>query len=321
MMHLRTSLLLAHLVVLSFTASAAAQYTVAAQAPLSGDVAVGALPAVAGGFPWTHGTGMIVDVGQTFRAPADFQLHAVTVRVSAESGVAGRVVSLQVLALDAGGDPAAGVPVAVTVADLPAALSPGVTLYLTLRLPAATPLLAGSRYAFQLHFEGGDHVNDARAELLHGGEVYADGTAYRDGGGIVTALPGDLLFLVHGGRAAAPCVEDGLTLCLQDGRFRLSAAFSANGVLYRGAGAAALTTDTGWFWFFQPANVELVSKVLDGCGVNGHFWAFTAGLTDVEVHLRVVDTGHQPPVVRDYVNPLRRDFPPVLDAAAFDTCP
>jgi hypothetical protein len=301
---------------------AAAQYTATAQAPLAGDVALGVLPpAVAGGFSWTHGSGMAVDVGQTFRAPADFSLHGATVRVRVETGVAVRSVSFQVLELGAGGDPATGVPVAVTAAALPAALAPGVTLYLTLRLPAATPLVAGRRYAFQLHFEGGGNVNDARAELLHGGDVYADGTAYRDAGGFVSALPGDLLFLVHGAPAAAPCVENGLTLCLQDGRFRLSAAFSADGVLYRGAVAEPLTSDTGWFWFFDPANVELVTKVLDACVVNGHHWAFTAGLTDVEVHLRVVDTDPEPPLVRDYVNPLRREFPPILDTAAFETCP
>ena len=314
------SLLLAMASALS-PAPAEAQYTATAQAPLAGDVAVGALPAVTAGFPWTHGSGATVDVGQTFRAPGDFRLHAVTVRVSAESGVAGRSVSFQVLALDDGGHPASGVPLAITAADLPAALSPGVTLYLTLRLPAPPALVAGRRYAFQLHFEGGGNVSDAHANLLHGGDVYSEGTAYRDVGGFVAVLPGDLLFLVHGGPPDEPCVEDGLTLCLADGRFRLSAAFSADGVLYRGAGAQGLTADTGWFWFFDESNVELVSKVLDACPVNGHFWAFTAGLTNVEVHLRVVDTGQQPPVLRDYFNPLLRPFPPVLDAAAFQTCP
>lgn len=302
-------------------APAAAEYTASAQAPLSGDVAVGALPVVAAGFPWTHGTGPTVDVGQTFRAPADFRLHAVSVLVTAESGVAGRSASFQVLALDDAGHPASGVPMAITAADLPAALSPGVTLYLTLRLPTPPSLFAGRRYAFQLHFEGGGNVDDARASLLHGGEVYGDGTAYHDAGGFVATLPGDLLFLVHGGPPEAPCVEDGLTLCLADDRFRLNAAFSADGVLYRGAGAQGLTADTGWFWFFDEDNVELVSKVLDACPVNGHFWAFTAGLTNVEVHLRVVDTAQQSPVLRDYLNPLRRPFPPVLDAAAFPTCP
>ena len=298
-----------------------AQFTVAAEAPLAGDVAVGALPAVAGDFAWTHGTGMTVDVGQTFKAPAGFSLYGVTVRVRAETGVAGRSVSFQVLELGPGGDPATGTPLAITAERLPTALAPDVTLYLTLRLPTAVSLEADGRYAFLLHFEGGGNVNDARARLFHGGDVYADGTAFQDSGGFVSSLPGDLLFLVHGGAPSAPCEEDGLTLCLQDERFRLSAAFSADGVLYRGAGAHGMTPDTGYFWFFEPDNVELVIKVLAGCPVNDHFWVFTAGLTDVEVHLKVTDTEMVPAQVRDYDNDLRTQFAPILDAAAFATCP
>ena len=31
-----------------------------------------------------------------------------------------------------------------------------------------------------------------------------------------------------------------------------------------------LTSDSGYFYFFDPANIELVIKVLNGCGLNGH---------------------------------------------------
>jgi hypothetical protein len=34
------------------------------------------------------------------------------------------------------------------------------------------------------------------------------------------------------------------------------------------------TTDTGAFWFFAAANVELIVKVLDGCALNGAHWVF-----------------------------------------------
>jgi hypothetical protein len=58
-----------------------------------------------------------------------------------------------------------------------------------------------------------------------------------------------------------------------------------------GAGTAVpLTTDTGYFWFFSPNNVELVIKVLDGRALNGHFWVFGAALTDVEYDVTVTDT-------------------------------
>jgi hypothetical protein len=44
------------------------------------------------------------------------------------------------------------------------------------------------------------------------------------------------------------------------------------------------------FWFFGPANWELMVKVLDGCAVNGHWWVLGAAATDVEYTVRVTDT-------------------------------
>ena len=37
------------------------------------------------------------------------------------------------------------------------------------------------------------------------------------------------------------------------------------------------STKTGTFWFFNPANVELIVKALDGSTVNGNFWVFYGG--------------------------------------------
>lgn len=50
-----------------------------------------------------------------------------------------------------------------------------------------------------------------------------------------------------------------------------------------------LTGDTGYFWFFNASNVELVVKVLDACHF-GRFWVFAGGLTNVDVDLTVTDT-------------------------------
>ena len=60
-----------------------------------------------------------------------------------------------------------------------------------------------------------------------------------------------------------------------------------------GAGAAvpvAISDESGLFWFFDPDNIELAVKVLDGRGVNGAFWVFFGALTDVEYWLTVEDT-------------------------------
>lgn len=96
------------------------------------------------------------------------------------------------------------------------------------------------------------------------------------------------------------CDEGTTTLCLR-GRFRVEVAwtdFQGN----TGSGQAhPLTQETGAFWFFDPANLELVVKVLDGRDTNGKFWVFAASLTSVEFTLTVTDieTGKQ----RVYYNP------------------
>ena len=60
-------------------------------------------------------------------------------------------------------------------------------------------------------------------------------------------------------------------------------------------------------------------KVLKGCGVNNRYWVFAAGLTNVEVDLRVEDTLMGG--VQSYTNDLDTDFLPILDTNAFATCP
>ena len=39
--------------------------------------------------------------------------------------------------------------------------------------------------------------------------------------------------------------------------------------------------DSALFYFFSPANWELMIKVLNGCAINGHYWVFGAASTDV----------------------------------------
>ena len=55
--------------------------------------------------------------------------------------------------------------------------------------------------------------------------------------------------------------------------------------------ASSLTTaETGFFWFFNPSNIELAAKVLDGRALNGQFWLLYGGVSDVEYTLTVTDT-------------------------------
>ncbi len=87
------------------------------------------------------------------------------------------------------------------------------------------------------------------------------------------------------------------------GRFRVTLAWKAQG--QQGSGkAVALTSDTGYFWFFQPTNVEVIIKILDGRPLNGYFWVFYGALSDVEYQIKVFDTqtGRQ----KVYSNPAGR---------------
>lgn len=114
--------------------------------------------------------------------------------------------------------------------------------------------------------------------------------------------------------AAAPC-SPGESLCLQGQRFRVEAAWQA-GTGASGPGTPRpLTADTGTFWFFAPENLELVVKLLDGCALNGRYWVFASGLTDVAVTLRVTDT--RTGAVRTYANPQGTPYMPVQDTSAF----
>jgi hypothetical protein len=115
------------------------------------------------------------------------------------------------------------------------------------------------------------------------------------------------------------CVPDAATLCLGAGsRFAVTAHWRSAGGAAGQASAVPLTAETGWFWFFQPTNLELVVKVLDGCGVNQHHWVFAAGLTNVGVELRVFD--HGTGEARTYASPPGRAHAPLQDARAFAGC-
>jgi hypothetical protein len=123
------------------------------------------------------------------------------------------------------------------------------------------------------------------------------------------AAPSDVLF---------PCQPDARTLCLNHGRFEVTANFVAGSV--RGdAQVVALTDDTGYLWFFSSDNVEIVVKVLDGCGVNGNYWVFAGGLTDVAVCLRVTDSQNAGFVLA--CNRPNTPFQPIQNTAAFPACP
>ncbi len=76
------------------------------------------------------------------------------------------------------------------------------------------------------------------------------------------------------------CVPGDLTLCLLDGRFEVEVGWRNHRNGDTGVGTAIPFSDrSGFFWFFDSGNTELVVKALDGQSVNGSFWFFYGART------------------------------------------
>jgi uncharacterized protein YfaP (DUF2135 family) len=120
-------------------------------------------------------------------------------------------------------------------------------------------------------------------------------------------------------RANAACAANSTTLCLNAGRFQVRVTWRVPAQGTSGSGTAvALTSDTGYFWFFSANNIELVLKVVDGRAFNNAFWVFYGALSNVEYTITVTDT--QTGSVKTYVNPSGQ-LGSVADTSAFAPSP
>lgn len=125
--------------------------------------------------------------------------------------------------------------------------------------------------------------------------------------------------LFGAGAAGAVCTESDTAVCLNNDRFRVTAHFETAQGAEGEAHTVALTGDTAYLWFFNANNVEMVVKILNGCGTNQRYWVFAGGLTNVKVELEVEDT--QTATSQTYTNPLGTAFQPLQDTQAFPNCP
>jgi hypothetical protein len=116
------------------------------------------------------------------------------------------------------------------------------------------------------------------------------------------------------GQVAPQCALSSQALCLNSQRFGVAVSWRDPGGNTGTGRSLAITDNTGAFWFFDPTNLELVVKVLDGRSVNGKYWVFYGALTNVEYTITVKDnlTG----VVRTYFNPQGR-LASVADTGAY----
>ncbi len=126
-----------------------------------------------------------------------------------------------------------------------------------------------------------------------------------------------------------PCTPGATTLCIDvspgDQRFQVTVFFDtvqAGGIM----GDALATplaplgiTKGGIFAFRDPANPEILVKVLDGCAINDFFWVFFAATTNVGFDITVTDTTTG--ATKVYTNPDLMAAETITDTNAFTTCP
>jgi len=150
-------------------------------------------------------------------------------------------------------------------------------------------------------------------EVKSPGEVWAD--IMSDVGALDTLSGGAAQIAASASQLA--CSDEGV-LCLNQDRFEIEVDWTT--ATSSGIGQpVAITADTGYFWFFDQANIELVVKVLDACAINNSYWVFAGGLTDQGATVRVTDTTTG--AVQTYTNNRGTKFAPIQDTAAFSSCP
>jgi photosystem II stability/assembly factor-like uncharacterized protein len=131
---------------------------------------------------------------------------------------------------------------------------------------------------------------------------------------LVFAGTGQGVFCAPLGQVASTCSSGGQTLCLNSRRFSAVVQWRDPSHNSGNGQALPITDNTGSFWFYDPTNLELVVKVLDGRSVNGKFWVFYGGLSNDEYTLTVTDT--LTGAVKTYVNP-QGQLASVADTSAF----
>lgn len=146
--------------------------------------------------------------------------------------------------------------------------------------------------------DGRVRIDGLRSETPYTFRLRADGRRGVQHSDEASATTGDY---------SGPCRTGDSFLCLRQ-RFEVQVHWTdpdvAGNFGSSGAIPVTISDDAGLFWFFEPANLELVVKVLDGRVLNGHYWVFYGALSDVEYWVTVRDTVGA--LSRTYHNPPKQ---------------
>jgi hypothetical protein len=187
-----------------------------------------------------------------------------------------------------------------------------------LTLPAARTIYVGAQFDGSQGFFVG--VDESATTQVRTAYLSSDGGSTWAGAATADADPHFHAFGIRVDPILSQtnCVPTTTAMCLQGGRFQVTATFQAPGAAAGQAQTVSLTDDSGYLWFFTASNIEAIVKVLDGCALNQHFWVFAGGLTNVEATITVTDT--QTGKMRTYTNPQNKAFQPIQDTSALP-CP
>ena len=118
--------------------------------------------------------------------------------------------------------------------------------------------------------------------------------------------------------------EDNTCLFLNGGRFQTSLTWKRGSQdEFRSAQGVVLENETGfdetaYFWFEDPANIDVIVRVFNGCQFNDNFWVFYGSLTDAAFDIQVTDieTGLE----KIFTHSGFKIGKPIQDTDAFATC-
>ncbi len=137
------------------------------------------------------------------------------------------------------------------------------------------------------------------------------------GGAVLDAQRGEAVLTVVDDDSGA-CQPGAGTMCLLGGRFKVQVTWQTRQATSGRGRPVTLSDQSGLVWFFDPANVEILVKVLDGCSFSNTFWVFFAPTTDLGLEVTVTDTATGQS--KTYRNPVGRTAQPVQDVTTFTGC-